>query len=102
MELTFLGPGVQAILQQSTQSPPHLLNVFLFGPRKNENVIQVDKEVFVKHVSDIIDKGLEHCRGIGKHVRHDPIFEVSKRGFKCCLPFIPFLDKHQMVRVPEV
>lgn len=55
-----------------------MLYVLLLCIRKNENVIIVNKQELVQQdVEHIIDKCLEHCRGVGQAKRHDKVLEMS-------------------------
>ena len=57
---------------------------------ENENVVEVDNNEVISHVTeDIIHEMLEGCGGIGHSEGHDQVFERAIAGAKGCFPFVP-------------
>ena len=80
-----------------------MLSMFIEGPGENEDVVEVDKDKPVEHITeDVIYQGLEHCRCIGESEGDHKVFEVAQRSVEGCLPLIPLPDAHQMVGVSQV
>lgn len=74
-------------------STSHMMNVFLQGIRANQNIICVNNQTSVRHISEhIIDERLEHRGTIGQPKRHDKIFVVSISGGEASFPFISLTD----------
>lgn len=63
MKLTFLCFDIKLILQEALEDLTYMTGMVRQGMRKNQNVIKVDKNKLVYHVSqDIIDQCLENGR----------------------------------------
>ena len=57
---------------------------------ENENVVEVDNNEVISHVTeDIIHEMLEGCGGIGHSEGHDQVFERAIAGAKGCFQFVP-------------
>jgi hypothetical protein len=79
--------------------------VVMFGRilRVNENIVEVDNYKVVSNIGeDIIHEGLKSGGCVGKSKLNHVVFERTKFAAERCLPFIPFLDTNQMVRIGEV
>lgn len=58
-----------------------VVDMFLLGPGKDEDVVQVDKNVAVQHVpKHVIHQGLEHSRGVRKTEGHHQVPVVTSSG----------------------
>lgn len=78
-------------------------DVFLQRVGVDEDVIKVNKDKVVEHVTeDVINQVLQYSRGVGKAERHDKILEVSQRGAEGSFPFVPFVDSDEVISVTEV
>ena len=68
--------------------------MFWGGAGEDEDVIEVDKDEPVQHVTEnIIDQSLEHSRGCltnGKAKWHDQILVVTAGRVEAGLPLVPF------------
>ncbi len=61
MELTLLRLNIQFVLQEALKNLTHMLLMLSGGPGEDQNVIQLDKNKAVNHVTeDVIYQGLEH------------------------------------------
>lgn len=67
------------------------------------DMLQVDKEVFVQHVTqDVIHQGLEHLRGIVKAKMHDQVHKMTKRNVESCCPLVYITYSDQVNGIPQV
>lgn len=58
-----------------------MLDMLLMCFRKDQDVTQVDKEVFVQHVTqDVIHQGLEHRGSVVKAKMHDLLHKMTKEN----------------------
>ena len=80
-----------------------MLDVFLIGPREDEDVIQVS---YIKHVDQsgerFVHISLEGCGGIRKPKWHDGVLEVPVACSESCLPTIVRVHTYTVVRVSQV
>ncbi len=75
----------------------------LLGPGVNKDVVQVDEDMFVEHVTEhVIDEGLEDGRGISEAKGHDKVFVMPGGHVEGRLPLVPLSDADQVVGVAEV
>ncbi len=103
MELAFLSLYKQRVLQEPLQDRLNMVDVVLLGPGENQSVIQVDEDMFVKHVAEqVVDQSLEDGGGIGEAKGHHQVLIVSRRCVERSLPLIAFPDAHQVIGIPEV
>ena len=80
-----------------------MVDMLFAGLGKNEDVVQIDENIFVNHVSEeVVDQGLENCWGIGEVEWHHQIFIKSGGRVKSSLPFIPLSDADKVVGITEV
>lgn len=80
-----------------------MLIVLLLHLRKDQNAVQVYENEFVQHVvEEVIYQRLEDNEGVGECERHDKRVEMSQRGVKGHLPFIPLTDPRQIIGVAKV
>ena len=71
VELTFLWFGIQPVLPESAEDLLDLFMVSSFIRRINENIVKVDDNTNVQHISeDIVHEVLESAGGVGKPKRH--------------------------------
>lgn len=64
MEFTFLRLDEDIFIQQGAENRSHIGDMVFFRPGKNEDIIQVDKDKLIEHVSEhVINQGLEDSRG---------------------------------------
>ncbi len=98
MEFTFLQLGIMSNFLKLLQHKTYMVFMICHVLWENENVINVAHykiiQVFTKH---IIHQVLENNRCVGKAKRHHNIFEMAITCFEFCLPFITFLNMHQVV-----
>jgi hypothetical protein len=65
---------------------------------ENEDVIDVtNHEIIQVLTKNIIHKMLENNKRVSKAKWHHNIFKMVVTCFECCLPFITFLNAHQVV-----
>lgn len=80
-----------------------MLDMLLLCFRKDQDVTQVDKEVFVQHVTqDVIHQGLEHRRSIVKAKMHDPLHKMTKENIESCCPLVSITYSDQVKGVLQV
>lgn len=73
-------------------------NVFIQALRENQDIIKVNKNKMIRHVSqNIIDQSLKCCRGIGKTKGHDTVFKMSKVSVESGFPFVTLFTLDQVV-----
>ena len=71
MELTFLWFGKEAMQLESVENFPDVLLVGLHILGVDENVIKVNNDADIQHVSKgSVDKPLESCRGVSEAKGH--------------------------------
>lgn len=103
MELTFLCFHIQGVLQEALKDGLDMMDVLLLGPGEDEDVIEINKDISIEHVSEhIVHHCLEDGRGIGQAERHYEILIVSSWGVECRLPLISFSDADEVVGVAQV
>lgn len=103
MKLTLLSLDENFILQKSLKDQKDVLGVFLNVAGENQDVIQVNKNELIEHVSEnIIYEGLEYCRGVGESKGHNQIFRMAEGGIEGCLSLISFFYPDQVVRIAQV
>ena len=101
MELALLCFYKQLVLQKASENLSDVEHMFFGGAGEDEDVIEVDKDEPVHHVTEnIINQSLEHSRGVGKAKWHDQILVVTAGCIEDSLPFVPFLYLHQVVGIP--
>ena len=93
----------QPVFQESVEYLADVASMFLGGPGRHQDVVEVHDDKGVEEISQhVIDKGLENSRGISQTKRHDEVLKVSQVSVKPRLPFIPLSDTYQVVRVAQV
>ena len=74
--------------------------MFVLGPGEDQDIIEVDENELVKHVSEnVVNKSLEDGRSIGEAKRHHQVLVVAGGGVERHLPFISLSDPDQVVGV---
>ena len=77
MELTLLSFNKQGVLKEALEDGLDMVNVFISGLGEDENVIQVDKDEPVEHVSkNVVYQDLEDGEGVGETEWHDEVLVV--------------------------
>src|SRR5882724_4598994 len=71
--------------------------------RINEDVIQIDDDTNVDHVSEnVVHKSLEGCGSVSKPFRHYQPLKRPVSGSKSRLPFFSSGKSDKMIWVPEI
>ena len=103
MELTFLCFYIQGILQEALKDGLDMMDVLLLGPGEDEDVIEINKDISIEHVSEhIIYHCLEDGKGIGQAERHYELLVVSSWSAECRLPLLSFSDAGEVVGITRV
>lgn len=69
--------------------------------RKDEDVVQIHKDEFMKEVSqNVINEVLENSMSVTQTEGHYKLLKMSNMSFKACFPFIFYVD--QIVGFAEV
>ena len=91
------------VLQEALE---HLVDVTLVRPSvlgENKDVVQINENELVYHISqDVVHQGLEDGRHVREAERHDEVLPVPRRRVEGRLPFVAFLNPHQVVGIPEI
>lgn len=67
------------------------------------DMLQVDKEVFVQHVTQhVIHHGLEHCKGLVKPKMHDQVHKMTKGNVEGCSQLVSITYSDQVKGIPQV
>ena len=72
--------------------------VILTLGEKNEDFIQLHEDKLIKHVSDVINQGLEDNECVGQPKGHRQVLIMPCRCVKGCPLLIPLPDKDQMAK----
>ena len=102
-ELTLLCHDEQAVLQEALEhlADMNLVRLSILG--ENENVVQINKNKLVYHISqDIVHQGLEDGWRVREAERHDEVLPGPRRCVEGRLPFVTFLNPHKVLGIPEV
>ena len=80
-----------------------MMDMLMLGFREDQNVIEVDEDKLVEHVSEhIVNQGLENSRGIGEAEGHYQVLMMPRRSVKGRFPLISLSDLDQMVGIAKV
>jgi hypothetical protein len=86
------------VLSQGAQDLLNVLQMFLLGFSKDEDVIQIyDHKGFCEWSQYIIHHLHECGQGISQAERHDQPLEETFFRLEGCLPYISFLNQHLVV-----
>ena len=103
MKCTLIEFCVKVVLAQSLEHPSDMDTVFFLHLPEDQDVVQVDDDENVSHVTeDIIHEMLECCQGVGHSKGH---YEVLKGTVACAergLPFVSGQDPDVVVSRVEV
>ena len=87
-------------LQEALENPLEMVNVFILGSGEDQDVIEVDKNKLVNHVSEyVVNKGLEDGRSIGEAKRHHQVLVVASGGVERCLPSVSLSNPDQVIGI---
>lgn len=79
MEAAFLSLYEQFILEKPLKNTANLLDVHLEGGRENTNIIKINENKNIEHVSkDVIDQHLKDSGGVYKTERENAIFKCPR------------------------
>ena len=99
MEVTFIGTGVKVVFLETLEDLVDMFVVLLFV-QVDEDVIQVDKEAYIKHVGEVvIYEALKGCWCISQTEGHNTPFKGAVAGAEGGFPFITFMDLNMVVGV---
>ena len=75
-----------------------MLLMFFFILEKYKNIIQIDGNKIVKVLSkNVIHHMLKNYWSVDKTKGHDVILKMAMPCTESCLPFVSFLDSHEVV-----
>ena len=82
---------------------PDMMDMLMQSLREDQNVIEIDEDKLVEHVSEhVLKQGLKNSRGIGEAEGHYQVLVMPRRSVKCRFPFISLSDPDQMVGIAKV
>ncbi len=80
-----------------------MLAMFGLTPGVYKDVIDVDENELMEKLPEyLVQKILEYGGGVGKSIRHDPIFIVAGRCYKGSFPLVPLTYPDEVVGAAEV
>ena len=87
-------------LQNALEILLDMEHVFLEGAGEDKDVIKVDEDKPIQHVTDnIIHQNVDHSRGVGDAKVHEQILLVGAGRVESSLPLVPLSYPHQVVGV---
>ena len=103
MKFTLIHLDTQGIVQEAAEDRSDVGDMPLLVPRKDQNIIQVNKDKLVQHLPEqVVDQHLEDSQSVGQAKGHYLVFVVSCWGVEGRLPLISLPDADQMLSIPQV